>query len=245
MHELDRKLILLLLLFSACISAQEKARVVKVIDGDTILLDSGEKVRLLGIDAPERGEACYEEAKTMLEKLVLNRTVTLERDLRDRDKYGRLLRYVFVNRTFVNALLVSRALARPYLSEDVLKYRDSIKEAWKNARGCLKLAHNCSSCMELVKLDPVNEYFVLVNICNHSCELSNWVVKDAAGNRFTFKHFSLGQKATVTVFTGCGKSNSTALFWCRKRPVWNNEGDTFFLFDSHGKLVLKHAYGSS
>ena len=91
-----------------------------VIDGDTILLESGESVRYLGIDAPEtnhprRGPECYgAEATERNRELVEGELVRLEFDTTDRDAYGRLLRYVYVDNTFVNALLVEEGFAYSY-----------------------------------------------------------------------------------------------------------------------------------
>ena len=77
--------------------AQSSTAVVeRVIDGDTLVLDSGEHVRLIGIDTPERGECGYREAGAKLRRLVEGRTVNLPNpsSVQDRDKYDRLLRYV-------------------------------------------------------------------------------------------------------------------------------------------------------
>jgi len=71
--------------------------VATVIDGDTIKLASGDIVRLLCIDAPEKGKEGYEEARDFLESLILNKEVILESDIEDKDKYNRLLRYVYLN----------------------------------------------------------------------------------------------------------------------------------------------------
>jgi len=73
----------------------ETAIVTKVIDGDTIIIAGGTHVRLLGIDADEKGAPCYEAARQQLENLILSQTVILESDQQDVDQYGRKLRYVF------------------------------------------------------------------------------------------------------------------------------------------------------
>jgi micrococcal nuclease len=76
-------------------------KVVSVFDGDTILLDTGEKVRYLGIDAPEVAHEdhpaeCYgTKAKKANGKWVFNKRVTLRYDREKKDRYGRLLAYVF------------------------------------------------------------------------------------------------------------------------------------------------------
>jgi len=80
--------------------------VVEVIDGDTFKLANGEAVRLICVDAPERNQSGYDDAKDYLNVLILNREVRLESDLEDRDAYGRLLRYVYVGDVFVNRALV-------------------------------------------------------------------------------------------------------------------------------------------
>jgi micrococcal nuclease len=87
-------------------------------DGDTLTLTGGEKVRLLQIDAPELTTDCYGRgALRALEELTPPGTrVRLVPDpaLDDRDRYGRLLRYVLVGDFDVNVALVSRGAASPY-----------------------------------------------------------------------------------------------------------------------------------
>lgn len=85
--------------------------VAHVVDGDTVALADGERVRLVGIDTPERGECGYEEAAALVERLVLGRRVTLTLSEEDRDSYGRLLRYVDVGSTDVGLELLESGLA--------------------------------------------------------------------------------------------------------------------------------------
>ncbi len=90
------------------------ARVVNVVDGDTIdveLKGRVYRVRYIGIDAPERGEPLYEEATQANADLVAGRSVSLEADVREEDRFGRLLRYVHVGEIMVNEELVRRGLA--------------------------------------------------------------------------------------------------------------------------------------
>ncbi len=69
--------------------------VTRVIDGDTIEINTGERVRLICIDTPETYESGYQEAKDYLTNLILNKEVYLEKDVSETDRYGRLLRYVY------------------------------------------------------------------------------------------------------------------------------------------------------
>lgn len=93
----------------------EQALVARVIDGDTIELSDGSRVRYLGIDAPESGEYYASEATAKNRELVEGKIVELQRGEQDCDEYGRLLRYVYVNGIFVNAELIAQGYARAYI----------------------------------------------------------------------------------------------------------------------------------
>ena len=98
----------------ACISTPETATVTRVTDGDTIVIGTGQRVRYIGIDTPEvypEREAYGMEAWQANRQLVEGKKVRLERDVSETDKYGRLLRYVYVDDTLVNAELVRLGLA--------------------------------------------------------------------------------------------------------------------------------------
>lgn len=112
----------------------------RVVDGDTIELENGEKVRYIGMDTPESVDPrkpvqCFaKEASKKNEEMVLNQQVNLEKDVTDRDKYGRLLRYVYVHDTFVNLELVKSGYARIYTYPPDVKYNAQLLEAEKEAR---------------------------------------------------------------------------------------------------------------
>ncbi|MFB6076452.1 MAG: thermonuclease family protein [Candidatus Aenigmatarchaeota archaeon] len=117
----------------------EEVVVTKIIDGDTIIVEGGRKVRLLGIDADERGYPCYDDAKNRLEELVLGNNVTLKKFSVDKDIYGRDLRYIFFDSKNINLQLVREGLAIARFSEDI-EFKDVIqkaeKKAMKNNVGC-------------------------------------------------------------------------------------------------------------
>jgi micrococcal nuclease len=89
--------------------------VVRVVDGDTIVVaiggPKGTKVRLIGIDTPERDHCYFGQATDRMRSLVEGRRVRLQRDVSETDRYGRLLRYVYVGKIFVNAIMVSEGFA--------------------------------------------------------------------------------------------------------------------------------------
>ena len=127
--------------------------VTKIIDGDTFVIDGGYSVRILSIDADERGYPCYQEAKDRLEELILNKEVKLEMGVEDVDQYCRYLRYVFLS-SYANASedefafaeatagkgdkdigleLVKEGLAVARFYSD-FKYQEEITEAERQAR---------------------------------------------------------------------------------------------------------------
>lgn len=89
-------------------------KVTYIVDGDTLDINTGERVRLVCIDTPERGEYYYSEAKNYLSSLVLNEEVELIKDVSEIDRYGRLLRYIYLNGDFINELIVKNGYARAY-----------------------------------------------------------------------------------------------------------------------------------
>lgn len=119
-----------------------EARVVHVIDGDTIdvLLDGTvERVRYYGVDAPERGKRCYDEATRRNRELV-DTEVFLMPDARDRDEGGRLLRYVFSSGgLMVDASLVAEGLGVAWREDGA--FRDDLVDLEAETRrldvGCL------------------------------------------------------------------------------------------------------------
>lgn len=103
----------------------EKNRVIRVIDGDSFDMVDGRRIRLLGIDAPERNYCYYQEARHRLSQLINNKKVRLT-DLVT-DDYGRILANVFVSRTLVNQIMVEEGMAKfTYVTSP---YYQQIKQA--------------------------------------------------------------------------------------------------------------------
>lgn len=120
-------------------TSEGSARVLEVIDGDTLKIKNNVRVRLLGIDSPEKGECYYGEARTALRDLVLNKVVRLDKDITDKDKYERLLRYVILEKDGEDNLLVNDYLVRNGFAFDVRyapdnRYRDLLSSAEEIAK---------------------------------------------------------------------------------------------------------------
>jgi micrococcal nuclease len=116
--------------------------VVRVIDGGTIdvTIDGEERqVRYYGIEAPENGKKCFEQAKARNTEL-LGTTVRLQTDARDQDEHGRLLRYVFnEDGLSIEGVLVSEGLAKAQREEGIYRARFTVmeNEAHESRIGCL------------------------------------------------------------------------------------------------------------
>lgn len=123
------------------------AQVVKVVDGDTIEVELGgvrEKIRIIGIDTPEtvdprRGVQCFgKEASNFAKQTLAGKTVYLEADptQADRDKYQRLLRFVFMNEGSVDfgKLMIQEGFGHEYTYDVPYKYQTQYKQAETEAR---------------------------------------------------------------------------------------------------------------
>jgi micrococcal nuclease len=118
-------------------NTRQKTKVTKVIDGDTIEIEGGFKVRYIGIDTPEiSGKVEYfgKEAASKNRELVENKEIELEKDVSETDKYGRLLRYVFVNGEMINERLVRDGFAKVSTFPPDVKFKDLFLEAQEFAR---------------------------------------------------------------------------------------------------------------
>jgi endonuclease YncB( thermonuclease family) len=124
----------------ATVPAGETATVTDVIDGDTIevtLNGASSRVRYIGMDTPERGDPYFSEATQANSNLVAGQTVILVKDVSETDRYGRLLRYVYLpDGTFVNAELVRLGYAQVATFPPDVRYVDlyiSLEQEARNA----------------------------------------------------------------------------------------------------------------
>jgi len=199
----------------------------RVIDGDTLILTNEQRIRLKGINTPEKSMQFYNEA-TILLKSTESKSVMIKSY--GVDKYGRTLAYVFLNDKNINKEILLRGLGTLYYyGED--DYYSEFKKAEKSARlnkdGLWKESSN-SNCLELIELKykeqprrcTNNEFLKLKNSCNKKLDIT---IKDDA--RHTYKE-------TI-------KPNSifTKNFSC----IWNDNGDSVYIRDDKG-LVLFYRY---
>lgn len=125
---------------------QGQVLVERVIDGDTIEIAGGQKVRYIGIDTPEtvhpeKPVQCFgTEASQKNKELVEGKLIRLEKDVSETDKYGRLLRYVYIQgdipaqTIFVNDYLIRQGYAHSSTYPPDMKYQDQFQQAEADAR---------------------------------------------------------------------------------------------------------------
>lgn len=239
-----------------------ETQIIRVIDGDTIETIDGDKIRLIGINTPEKGQKYYKEAKEKIQDLVLNKTVSLESDIEDRDRYGRLLRYVYVDGIFVNELMVKSGLAYYYEYGKTKKYKKELinveEQAKKNELYLWKGFNNInnledSKCLSISLFhydakgnDDENlndEYVVFENKCNKDIDMTEWTINDVGNNLYKFDKFIVKASSEFILYTGQGKDNETVIYWnVKRKSIWNNNGDILYLRNSNDDLVIIKSY---
>jgi micrococcal nuclease len=140
--------------FSVFAHATDYVKCIKVIDGDTIKIATGENVRLIGVDTPEsrRNKKLYRDADRSKEDvdaiiamgkesakfttgLVLGKDVRLEFDVQKQDRYGRLLAYVYLeDGAFVNAEIIKQGYGSPMTVPPNVKHADLFRQLYQEAR---------------------------------------------------------------------------------------------------------------
>jgi len=227
--------------------------VTKVLDGDTVELNNGQKVRFIGINTPEKGKKFSTEAANLTAELV-SEGIIIVMDAEPEDQYNRLLRYVFTSDTFVNAKLVRQGLATTFPVSPNTKYAELFKclelEAKENKVGLWSspfsdFGLNISVNFDAAGSDLTNlngEFVTIINNGNEAIDLSGWSLKDQATHFYYFENIVLEPGESLVIYTGSGSNTATEVFWNSDEPIWNNNGDTVFLFDSEGNLVTSLSF---
>lgn len=240
--------------------------VLGITDGDTldVKLDGGasDTVRLIGVNSPESGECFSAEAALVLEALVpVGSQIGATIDVSDRDRFDRLLRYLWVGGLSINEELVRRgaAIGRRYPPDTAMA--EHLEAAQEEARSAGLGMWRRDACgpeagTEITVLaieadspgdDNLSLDEELVRIGNGGAlavDLTGWVLKDeSATHRYQFPAgFVLGAGTVVAIYTGCGADRPGSLYWCNDGAVWNNDGDTAFVLDHQGNIVDSLAY---
>ena len=217
----------------------EKGIVDRIIDGDTIKVGN-ESIRLLGINAPEKGEKGYFEAKEFLEREILGKEVTLYFGEEKYDKYYRKLAYVYFDKYDICLESVEKGYSNIYFptkESRESKYFDAYLTGWENCiKGneglCAKSIDKCANCVKVSNLDIKTQQIVLRNFCSFGCSISSWSVKDEGRKKYVFEKVILIGKSEIVLDASDFK----------KDYVWTKSGDSFFVRDSNEGLVSWGTY---
>src|SRR3972149_4538410 len=151
------------------------ATIRSVIDGDTAVLEDGRRIRYLGINAPERGEAYFAEATAVNRRLTEGRRVRLEPDQVLEGRYHRLLFYVYVAGEMVNARLIEEGLVHLLVIPPNLRHYDRFVQLqrqglaarrgiWRHLAGPLKITSLEGNPPGEDRSDPTREYIRSANV---------------------------------------------------------------------------------
>lgn len=242
-----------------------------MIDGDTIeasIDGSLRRVRYIGIDTPERIECYFQEASARNAALVEGKRVRLEKDVSEIDRYGRLLRYVYVGDLFVNAELVREGYASAATVPPDVRHADLFRRLAREAREAERGLWDPKVCPDEtpragaavgasgVGLGEIHydaagndhqnlndEWVEIANRGAADTDLSGWSLSDAAAHLYRFPSgFVLQPERSAKVHTGAGADTGRDLYWGAASAVWNNDGDTVTLRNASGGIEAEKRY---
>lgn len=238
----------------------ETYSVQRVIDGDTFVLSSGDHVRLLNMDTPEKGQYYNKEATARMKQLAENKTVILEKDKTNKDKYGRLLRYAYVDGQMLELIMVREGFARSYLIMPDDKYYNKILEAENYAKSlgigiwqydnitgafCVWVYDFHPDAKSYDEQNLNDEYLVLRNSCTNPVNMTGWSIQNKHNQIFKLPDFTIQPKEKVWIRSGSGNDNQTDIYMGISKPFWTNSGDTFIMLNSENQIVINYSYGKS
>ena len=231
----------------------ESAHVSFVLDGDTVELADGRRVRYIGINTPETGQRYADEARSLNEALVADRDVWLETDQDIEDDYGRLLAYVWVEDRLVNLELVEQGYATAYMVPPNTRYAQVFARAEEVARSeergmWISAAERVPVRITGLRYDgpgsdviaPNGEWIEFSNVGDVAVDLEGYLVRDAGRHVYTFTETLLPPGARLYLYSGRGSASEDPLerYWgLSGEAVWDNTGDSAYLQTPDGALV--------
>ena len=240
------------------VTADERVRVNRVYDGDTILLEDGRKVRYLGINSPEFQEPFYLKAKRSNESLVLGKEIRLEFDQERGDAYNRILAYVYAGDQMVNARLVKEGLAHVFLIGPSRKHSALLLQAqaeakqnrvgiWSARARPKDLKITNVHLAEKDKADPNAPYVRIANLSNGPVRMTGYILSNESGQKYVFPEVRIDPGHTIIVSSTAGKDGiddrgQRVVYWPAQSSAWDPREDTAFLTDPSGEIVDSFHY---
>jgi endonuclease YncB( thermonuclease family) len=244
--------------FASTAAADLVVKVRDVIDGDTVILDDGRRVRYLGINAPEHGQPYAREATNFNRRLVSGLSVRLEFDRIREDRHGRLLAYVHRDGQLANEQLLAEGLAHVFSMPPNTRYAERFLQAqrkakaakkgfWKALRGPLKITRIEPKGDGEEGTEALAEFVRIANVSDQPVDLTGYSITDRDGHRYNFPPARLRPGQVLTLVTGEGhdrrdETGPMTLHWKRRSAVWNDRGDTAILAGPMGERVDRFEY---
>lgn len=225
--------------------------VTHVVDGDTVDLADGTRIRLIGINTPELDQPYYDEATQFTRALLESKQVGLELDADELDQYDRTLAYLWIGDELANYTIVRSGWANSLSIQPNVKYAVYIEQAQEKAAAegaGIWQQSQATVAIDFVQYDPQgpdeenmnDEYVRLYNNGTVEINIAGFTVSDESRRVYTFGDLTLLPNGRVTLHSGCGVDTPPSqVFWCADDPVWNNSGDTVYVYDTEGRLVVR------
>lgn len=221
------------LFFSDIPIIREKVVIELVLDGDTVKLGDGRKIRLANINTPEKGSPFSDLSKDYLAQF-LGKYIELES--LGEDRYKRTLGRIFYDNNYINLEIVELGFAHHYLvfDEEVDDFYDAEHEARKNNLGMWKKSekYGCIS----AEINKYDEYVSITKSC--SLDLTGWTIKDESTKTYKFEH---DFESEITLYSEEGDDTQAKAYW-NKGKIWNDAGDRIFIRDPEGLLAFYDSY---
>lgn len=245
---------------AADLTQMTPATVTRHVDGDTFevaIADPAygmravERVRLAGIDTPERDEPLFAEARAHVERRAGAGPVYLAFDFRRRDQFDRLLAFVYLpDGTLLNAELIETGLAVVYRGDDLMYFLPQFEDLEREARSRELGVWRGKARAGVIIVDVANqsrhEHVLLRNDGSGPVDISGWWICDDDDDRLAIPAevvLAPGDALAVGSGAGCVDTHHPCLR-VSKKNIWGNPGDVACLKDRSGTLIDSLAYGN-
>ena len=235
----------------------DEAVVIRVYDGDTVTIATGDPVRLRWVNTPELRpmEAFAEEARDLAASFVAGKLVQLSYGDPQRDGYGRLIADVVINGVSLEEKLLEAGFAHIMLIPPVEDGLEHLFEAQARAReaglgiwgheryqGALHITSFHANGRGNDRADPNSEYLRICNITDEPVSVGGYSITNIRRQSYSWPDLVIPAGHTVQVHSGKGEhqTDPTAqlkIFLGSDSPLWNNTRDLATIFDGTGKQV--------
>ncbi|NCO11461.1 hypothetical protein CO038_02575 [Candidatus Pacearchaeota archaeon CG_4_9_14_0_2_um_filter_39_13] len=212
----------------------ESVMIKKAVDGDTLDLQDGRRIRLLNINSPESNMPLSELSFVYLKNLE-NSTVQIE--ITGKEIYGRDLARVY-NKGYINIDMVSKGLSHTAHVEDseMNEFMKKQDEAFIKGIGIWKRSPNYG-CLK-AEIHKKEEFLTIENIC--SIDFDKVALKDESTRTF---RITIPGKSKMLFFSEKGENSGNKIYLGSSRNIWNDDKDSIFIREEDGLLLFYEHYG--